>query len=657
MGKDSKKHKKERRRERSPSTSDSDEERLQKRLAEQRSLKKDEKRRQKEEMKKNESAEEKRARRMEKKMRKDAKRKDADAEDTLIPPELNYTNLNNPFNDTKLTQTFVWGKKLEREGKSGLTQDEITKQTSQRIRKNLHEAAEFKRIRDSRAAAKEDMEMMKRDADLRAGQISDTKEREFQMDQIKERTRIRIDQGRAKAIDLLSRYARFADENPHTAKIPDFELENPMEYLKASCKSVDDYEDLIEDIKTYREVDGWAKNETWWMDVTRIAEDEIQKKAAQNRGDVHASVQTEVQNMFKNKSIDELLKLEDQMDAKIRGNSGNKGYWQDLDDQLKVFIARKRLREHHGRVLRLQLAIIKEEQKKEIQQQESEELLPVAEVPPQVKIQKEEEEEEEEDEDDEKISKKVRRKIDVQTLDDPELDEPERERKWRALTGDQLDDVTRELYRIGCYSPTYISADDTMPGIEILDEQADVDNLTERRNRNRGTLPSSSAASSGAPQGASSKMMAIAREGMEADESIFGAEEQLAAQRHLWSDKYRPRKPTYLNRVQTGFDWNKYNQTHYDQDNPPPKIVQGYKFNIFYPDLLDMTVAPRFGLTSCEDPDFAIIRFKAGPPYEDIAFKVVNREWETLHKNGYKCQFQNGVFQLWFMFKKYRYRR
>ena len=22
-------------------------------------------------------------------------------------------------------------------------------------------------------------------------------------------------------------------------------------------------------------------------------------------------------------------------------------------------------------------------------------------------------------------------------------------------------------------------------------------------------------------------------------------------------------------------------------DNPPPKIVQGYKFNIFYPDLID----------------------------------------------------------------------
>ena len=38
-----------------------------------------------------------------------------------------------------------------------------------------------------------------------------------------------------------------------------------------------------------------------------------------------------------------------------------------------------------------------------------------------------------------------------------------------------------------------------------------------------------------------------------------------------WHDKYRPRKPRYFNRVHTGYEWNKYNQTHYDHDNPPPK--------------------------------------------------------------------------------------
>jgi len=58
---------------------------------------------------------------------------------------------------------------------------------------------------------------------------------------------------------------------------------------------------------------------------------------------------------------------------------------------------------------------------------------------------------------------------------------------------------------------------------------------------------------------------------------------------YSWHDKYRPRKPRYFNRIHTGYEWNKYNQTHYDHDNPPPKTVQGYKFNIFYPDLIDKT--------------------------------------------------------------------
>lgn len=48
-------------------------------------------------------------------------------------------------------------------------------------------------------------------------------------------------------------------------------------------------------------------------------------------------------------------------------------------------------------------------------------------------------------------------------------------------------------------------------------------------------------------------------------------------QTYWWHDKYRPRKPRYFNRVKTGYDWNKYNQTHYDHDNPPPKTVQVHR--------------------------------------------------------------------------------
>jgi len=137
-----------------------------------------------------------------------------------------------------------------------------------------------------------------------------------------------------------------------------------------------------------------------------------------------------------------------------------------------------------------------------------------------------------------------------------------------------------------------------------------------------------------------------------------GAEVNLESQVYWWHDKYRPRKPKYFNRVHTGYEWNKYNQTHYDHDNPPPKIVQGYKFNIFYPDLVDKIRAPIYTIEKDgSNGETCLIRFHAGPPYEDIAFRIVNKEWEYSHKKGFKCTFERGILHVYFNFKRYRYRR
>ncbi|CAJ0641084.1 4880_t:CDS:2 [Entrophospora sp. SA101] len=145
---------------------------------------------------------------------------------------------------------------------------------------------------------------------------------------------------------------------------------------------------------------------------------------------------------------------------------------------------------------------------------------------------------------------------------------------------------------------------------------------------------------------------------LDEDETIFNIEEELAKTTYLWQDKYRPRKPRYFNRVHTGYEWNKYNQTHYDSDNPPPKVVQGYKFNIFYPDLINKTKAPTYKIErEPGNTDTVLIRFIAGPPYEDIAFRIVNREWEYSHKKGFKSSFDRGVLQLHFHFKRHYYRR
>ena len=124
-------------------------------------------------------------------------------------------------------------------------------------------------------------------------------------------------------------------------------------------------------------------------------------------------------------------------------------------------------------------------------------------------------------------------------------------------------------------------------------------------------------------------------------------------------DKYRPRKPRFFNRVFAGYDWSRYNRTHYDHDNPPPKIVKGYKFNIFYPDLLDKSVAPTFYLEADPEGDsnFCLLRFHAGPPYEDVAFRIPNRPWERIPKFGYRCFFDRGILHLWFHFRRLRYRK
>ncbi|OAA55263.1 Cactin, domain protein [Niveomyces insectorum RCEF 264] len=148
--------------------------------------------------------------------------------------------------------------------------------------------------------------------------------------------------------------------------------------------------------------------------------------------------------------------------------------------------------------------------------------------------------------------------------------------------------------------------------------------------------------------------------GVSENEEIFAAEEVVpTTAKPKWADKYRPRKPRYFNRVQMGYEWNKYNQTHYDHDNPPPKVVHGYKFNIFYPELIDKTKAPTYHITreggrrkgesfaAAGEEDTCLIRFSAGPPYEDIAFRIVDREWDYSSKRerGFKSMFEKVYYR------------
>lgn len=588
-----------------------------------------EKKRQKELMKANETPEEKRLRRLLKKEAKERKRKERMGWDNDY---LHYTNTDNPFGDGNLLATFVWKKKLDKEGLSDVSREALETRNRQKQEENRRELEKVKKRRLERELERqqreEEMSLMQRSKEAAQFQEWERQEDQFHLEQARLRSRIRIQDGRAKPIDLLAKYIS-AEED-----VDAVEMHEPYTYLNGLI--VKDLEDLIEDIKVYIELER-GKNLDYWNDITVIVEDELHKlrklekqteyeAAVGRREGIHHCVAQDVAQVFKGKTASQLASLQAQIEKKITDKTQGVdiGYWESLLSQLKAHMARARLRDRHQENLRRKLELLKAEQGVERETGTEIKQEPVV------------------DSSDNELDKPIKEESEGSEIDEEQV--------ANTMLSESFAD-----YDSGQYSPQYLSMSDLEPGTLITAEEDDEKRLAFARLQ----VQQGSSNSLQNPTSMEDEVLQReARKGMTGDEAEFSVESALDNQIYLWSDKYRPRKPRYFNRVHTGFEWNKYNQTHYDMDNPPPKIVQGYKFNIFYPDLIDKNTTPEYFLTPCpENHDFAILRFHAGPPYEDIAFKIVNREWEYSYKRGFRCQFHNNIFQLWFHFKRYRYRR
>ncbi|XP_011307236.1 cactin [Fopius arisanus] len=628
------------------SNSSADSTKLLKKLEKQRLKQLEERKRQKELEKATEPPEEKRLRRLKKKEAKERKRKERMGWDNDY---LHYTNTDNPFGDGNLLSTFVWSKKLEKEGLLGVSHETLEQRNRHKQEENKRELEKVKKRRQERELERqqreEEMALLQRGKEAAQLEQWAKQEDQFHLEQARLRSRIRIQDGRAKPIDLLAKYISAEEE------VDAVEMHEPYTYLRGL--QVKDLEDLIEDIKVYKELERGG-NLDYWNDITVIVEDELYKLkklerseyevAVKRREGIHESVVKDVAATFKGKTVAQLEGIQLRIEEKISGKPEGVdiGYWESLLSQLKAHMARARLRDRHQENLRKKLEVLMAEQgvaraESEINDSEGKSETSKAENPQETHGSDAAEATETEAPDE-------KEKTDDEGSDD-------------EATSTPAEDILSESigeYESGGYSPRYMSTSQLEPGTIVTLEEEDSQRLEYARAQVFATGNKVQNVMTAEEQA----LQAEARKNMGSDEAQFSVETSLEAQIYLWSDKYRPRKPRYFNRVHTGFEWNKYNQTHYDMDNPPPKIVQGYKFNIFYPDLIDKSTTPEYYLTPCSDnKDFAILRFHAGPPYEDIAFKIVSREWEYSYKRGFRCQFHNNIFQLWFHFKRYRYRR
>lgn len=502
-----------------------------------------------------------------------------------------YTDEDNPFGDRKLSERFVWGKKIEKKILEGATREELGAEAERKKhRARMEEVEKVKREREEREKMREQMEeekqKMNRERAWKESVELEKKEEKFLLEQARIRSHMRQMAGRAKAIDIFARML-------HAPEKEDVDMPEPHQIVD----SLDENErkELVEHVLEHKELD--REDETciqFWNSLLVLCDHAMRSQSTQGSAAkntlsrrMNLEIEKDVQRMFAGKSGRELEELQrDIQDMMQSGKTTEYDYWEEVLDRIKVKQAKVKLQD----ILKLVQSLPKKEEPSRPFQK-------FAHVAPPRKREAEEDIEE----------------------------------RNAAYAHHRMHDSGGQYSR-GMEAGSIGIPSATQPRSNDPEEEF-----------RRSALGA----------------MGMAAEGEEVGAG-FNEEVELAGQKYAWQDKYRPRKPKYFNRVHTGYDWNKYNRTHYDHDNPPPKTIQGYKFNIFYPDLIERDRTPTYKVEpdpSNSDGDTCILRFHAGPPYEDIAFRIVNKDWEYSRKRGFKSVFDRGVLQLYFNLKRARYRR
>lgn len=586
----------------------------------------------------------------------------------------------NHFNDANLSQAFKWGKKAEKEKKMGLTPEEAARRDAERRREAQEEIAKLNVARAQREAEQkvreEEEAQMARLAESAAMAEWVAKEDDFYLEQSRRRAAIRIRENRAKPIDLLAMNLRWADGDRIKAKRLDgldkltgggsrdddedddeagleIDLEEPYEIFESL--TLQDTEELYGDIQMYLELDKDERNLDFWRSMIIVCDDklaDLREQQGSSGGDearprMDPTIKANMNRMLADKSYDELEALQNQVRDKLRsGEPIDVEYWEGLLKQIVVWRAKAKLRDLHEVVLENRLEYLRRKQRYEASRQQEELVAQLGEEEGLGVV----EEEDEAGEAEPTTSANIASSSSAWDADEMEprpLDESRLNYDDRHLPIETWDTLRAQL----------IAARRKVLGASFVPRARTGATATQGEAEDAAEALFAQEAAKGIDvnEEAFDEELGESSAGIQTMRGGGGRSTGADAQTYDWEDKYRPRKPRYFNRVHTGFEWNKYNQTHYDSDNPPPKVVQGYKFNIFYPDLIDKSKAPTYKILKDEaaaaaggsGDETVILKFEAGAPYEDIAFRIVNKPWQYSHKRGFKSSFDRGVLQLY----------
>ncbi|KAK7267411.1 hypothetical protein RIF29_20085 [Crotalaria pallida] len=431
---------------------------------------------------------------------------------------------------------FVWVKKIERDLDQGIDVNSYYSHRAERKRQ-LNRMCELETVKKRKLERALDNERRERQAEFQDWERKEAefqdwerKEAQFLFHQTKVRSEIRLREGRARPIDILTNYLTApADDDPSYSV--------SVVFKGLTMKELDQLQDEIRLL-----LDFDRANAEYWDALLVVCSWELAQARKQDNARVRPEEFAEEKKLLQGKTRAELEALQSHIESDMRaGTAKVVEYWEAILKQLPVFKAKACLKDIHAQML------LKRSQPVEGQDRLNT-TLPKA-------------------------------KDDVTVLSSSFYAEEEEEE--------------RAILKLKPMAAAVLQEEDNFE-MKAL------------------------------------KIMGL----MEDGDAMFGcgAEVNPDYQLHLWHhDTY---KPKYLNRVRTRYIWNRYNRIHYDNKNPPPKVVVGYKFNIFYP-LLDKTKSPTYMIEKDNsNGETCTIHFRAGAPYEDIAFRIENKEWELSRNKG-----------------------
>jgi len=565
-----------------------------------------------------ETKEEKRARRKREKAEKDRKEKEMCEKNYF-----GYDNLNNPYGDPNLTELFVWDKKYQHSGLSRQKIRELQIKKREDQREKCHrEILQVRKRKEDRAQKQADDEETKQliAAELEQERNADwkTKEAEYHQKTAIERAKKRVTNHRPSPIDIICCVIHKVDLDQ---KLVVRRIRSPVEILELLSdeqlsellKQLMDFESIMEDHFEH------------WANVRVVAEHQQKKlRGEQKNKKSMKNVAEEVETMLAGFNPDELEKLEAECRANLSGDLGiaiDVEYWEEVSRLCEVYKCMQRLKRYYTQYLDM------------IQERTRQ--------------------------------KKAEAKAKGLTVEDEEGAKNKKRRRMMTISYVEDTHIPFIVKGTSRYK-------DLLPLAKpATDDKLDLEKLRAEVLKKMAKKVLTTVSIANPMKYEQSTLSAIQQISQRADRTLVDNKEQVIevnmkndvaiplgqTKVYLWHQKYQPRKPEYFNRVKTGFSWTKYNQAHYNIENPPPKVVIGYKFNVFYPDLIDKSKAPEFKVYEEEGSLYATIVFRGGPPYEDIAFRIVNNEWDYANHRGYRCRFENGIFSLYFNFKRRRYRR